>query len=61
MNGFLSQFKENEWYQQIGSGENTLADDIMDRISYDLYKINVENIDSSKGLSMREVYSLDPI
>jgi len=37
-----------------------LADAIMDRISYDSYKINIESIDSSKDLSMREVYGLDP-
>ena len=32
----------------------------MDRISYDSYKIDIESIDSSKDLSMREVYGLDP-
>ncbi len=57
---FCSQFRENEWYQQICSGESTLADAIMDRISYDSYKINIESIDPSKDLSMREVYGLDP-
>ena len=34
---FCSQFRESEWYQQICSGESTLADAIMDRISYDSY------------------------
>ena len=53
---FCSQFRESEWYQQICSGESTLADAIMDRISYDSYKINIESIDPSKDLSMREVY-----
>ena len=57
---FCSQFRENEWYQQICSGESTLADAIMDRISYDSYKINIESIDPSRDLSMREVYGLDP-
>ena len=57
---FCSQFRESEWYQQICSGESTLADAIMDRISYDSYKINIECIDPSKDLSMREVYGLDP-
>lgn len=57
---FCSQFRENEWYQQISSGERTLADAIMDRISYDSYKIDIESIDPSKDLSMREVYGLDP-
>ena len=31
---FCSQFRESEWYQQICDGESTLADAIMDRISY---------------------------
>lgn len=57
---FCSQFRESEWYQQICSGESTLADAIMDRISYDSYKIDIECIDPSKDLSMREVYGLDP-
>jgi DNA replication protein DnaC len=57
---FCSKFRESEWYQQICSGESTLADAIMDRISYDSYKINIESIDPSRDLSMREVYGLDP-
>ena len=57
---FCSQFREEEWYQQISNGENTLADAIMDRISYDSYKIDIESLDASKDLSMREVYGLDP-
>ena len=31
---FCSQFRESEWYQHICGGESTLADAIMDRISY---------------------------
>ena len=57
---FCSQFRKSEWYQQICDGESTLADAIMDRISYDSYKIDIESIDPSKDLSMREVYGLDP-
>lgn len=57
---FCSQFRESEWYQQICDGESTLADAIMDRISYDSYKIDIESIDPTKDLSMREVYGLDP-
>lgn len=57
---FCSQFRENEWYQQICGGESTLADAIMDRITYDSYKINIESADPTKDLSMREVYGLDP-
>lgn len=57
---FCSQYRESEWYQQICGGESTLADAIMDRISYDSYKIDIESIDPSKDLSMREVYGLKP-
>ena len=57
---FCSQYRETEWYQQICGGESTLADAIMDRISYDSYKIDIESIDPSKDLSMREVYGLNP-
>ena len=57
---FCSQFRETEWYQQICGGESTLADAIMDRISYDSYKINIESADPSRDISMREVYGLDP-
>ena len=56
---FCSQFLEAGWYDQLG-GEGTLADAIMDRISYDSYKINIVGIDPSKDISMREVYGLDP-
>lgn len=57
---FCSQFCESEWYQQICGGEGTLADAIMDRISYDSYKIDIENIAPFNDLSMREIYGLDP-
>ena len=57
---FCSQFEEKDWYSQICNAENTLADAIMDRISYDSYKINIEYIDKAKDRSMREVYGLDP-
>ena len=57
---FCSQFREAEWYQQICGGESTLADAIMDRISYDSYKIDIESADPTKDISMREVYGLDP-
>lgn len=56
---FCSQYREEGWYTQLG-GEGTLADAIMDRISYDSYKINIESIDPTKDISMREVYGLDP-
>ena len=53
----FSQFREHEWYQQICNGESTLADAIMDHISYDSYKINIESINPSKYLSMRGIWS----
>lgn len=53
---FCSQYEEKDWYNQICDGESTLADAIMDRISFDSYKINIEYIDKS----MREVYGLSP-
>ncbi len=56
---FCSQFLEEDWYDQLGC-EGTLADAIMDRISYDSYKINIVGIDPSKDISMRELYGLDP-
>lgn len=59
---FCSQFREEEWYDCLcNAEENTLADAIMDRISYDSYKINIESIDPAKDISMREVYGLDPV
>lgn len=56
---FCFQFRESEWYQQSCDGESTLADTIIDCVSYDSYKIDIESIDPTKDLSMREVYSLE--
>lgn len=56
---FCSQFREEGWYERLGGDDNSIADAIMDRIVYDAYKINIESIDPSKDLSMREVYGLD--
>ena len=57
---FCSQYEEKDWYNQICDGESTLADAIMDRISFDSYKINIEYVDKSVDKSMREVYGLNP-
>lgn len=57
---FCSQYEEKDWYNQICDGESTLADAIMDRISFDSYKINIEYIDKSVDKSMWEVYGLNP-
>lgn len=56
---FCSQFREEGWYERLGGDDNPLADAIMDRIVYDSYKINIESIDPSKDLSMREVYGIN--
>ena len=57
---FYTQFRESEWYSQIYNQESTLADAIMDRISYNSYKIEIESSDPQKDVSMRQVYGLDP-
>jgi len=56
---FCSQFREEGWYERLGGNGNPLAEAILDRIVYDAYKINIESIDPSKDISMREVYGLD--
>lgn len=57
---FCSQYRESEWYAKLGGKDNPLTDAIMDRISFDSYKISIESLDPDKDLSMREVYGLDP-
>lgn len=57
---FCSQFREEGWYERIGGDDSTLADAIMDRITYDSYKIDIESLDKSKDESMRKRYGLDP-
>ena len=56
---FCSQFRQEGWYERLGGNDNPLADAILDRIVHDSYKINIDSIDPSKDLSMREVYGLD--
>ena len=56
---FCSQFRQEGWYERLGGDENPLADAILDRIVHDAYKINIESIDPSKDISMREVFGLD--
>jgi len=58
---FCSQYSEAEWYDQLGGSSSPLADAILDRIVHDAYKINIESIDPSKDMSMREVYGLDKV
>ena len=56
---FCSQFREEGWYERLGSDDNPLADAIMDRIVYDAYKINIESKDKSNDISMRKIYGLN--
>lgn len=58
---FCSQFRQEGWYDQLGGDNSTIADAILDRIVHDAYKINIESIDPSKDISMREVYGLDKL
>ena len=56
---FCSQFRQQDWYEQLGGADSPLTDAILDRIVYDSYKINIENIDPSNERSMREIYGMD--
>jgi DNA replication protein DnaC len=55
---FCTQYKTEGWYDQLGGDEGPLADAILDRIVHDAYEINIEPINPSKDISMREVYGL---
>ena len=57
---FCSQYREDEWYEKLGGEDNILTDAIMDRISFDSYKIQISSLNPDKDISMREVYGLDP-
>ncbi|WP_330623354.1 IS21-like element helper ATPase IstB [Acetoanaerobium pronyense] len=57
---FCSQYRHEGWYEQLGGDDSPLADAILDRIVHDAYKINIESINPSKDVSMREVYGLNP-
>jgi DNA replication protein DnaC len=52
---FCAQYKPEGWYEQLGGSDETLADAILDRIVHDSFIINIERIDPSKDMSMREV------
>ena len=56
---FCSQYQKEGWYDQLGGTSSPLADAILDRIVHDAYMINIQSIDSSKDVSMLEVYGLD--
>ena len=56
---FCSQYQNDGWYEQLGGEASPLSDAILDRIVHDAYRINIESIDPTKDISMREVYGLD--
>ncbi|HHT96085.1 MAG TPA: ATP-binding protein [Clostridiaceae bacterium] len=55
----FSQFRKEDWCEGIGGDDSTLAEVIMDRITCDFCKIDIEGLDKSKGESMRKSYRLD--
>ncbi len=55
---FCFQYRTEEWYEQLGGDDSPLADAILDRIIHDGYSIDIEPIDPSRDISMREVYGL---
>lgn len=56
---FCSQIRHEGWYEQLGGDHSPLADAILDRIMHDSYRINIESLDPSRDISMREVYGMD--
>jgi len=54
---FCSQYKLEGWYLQLGA-DAPLTDSILDRVSHNSYVINIEPLDPSKDVSMREFYGL---
>lgn len=56
---FCFQYRTEGWYEQLGGDASPLADAILDRVVHDGYKINIESIDPSRDISMREVFGLD--
>ena len=55
---FCSQVDPKGWYAQLGGKKSALADAIIDRIIHDGYQINIQSLDPSKDISMREVYGI---
>lgn len=55
---YCSQYTQDGWYEQLGGGDNTLTDAIMDRIIQNTYKIDIVPVDPTKDISMRQVYGL---
>ena len=56
---FCSQYQKEGWYDQLCGASSPWAYAIMDRIVHAAYMINIQSIDSSKDVSMLEVYGLD--
>ena len=58
---FCSQYEYSDWYEQLGGNDSSLADAIIDRITYDSYMINITSIDPQNDKLMCEVYGLDKV
>lgn len=56
---FCPQYRNEGWYEQLSGDDTPLSDAILDLIVHDSYKINIESIDPTKDLSMREVYGIE--
>jgi DNA replication protein DnaC len=54
-----SQYRPEGWYEQLGGDASPLAEAIIDRIIHDGYRIDIESLDPTKDISMREVYGID--
>ena len=55
---FCSQVDPKGRYAQLGGNKSALADAIIDRIIHDGYQLNIQSLDPSKDISMREVYGI---
>lgn len=53
---FCSQVRREGWYQMLG-GDNTEAEAVLDRITYDGYNIDIDYTDPQHAVSMRKIYN----
>ena len=59
LQSFAHSIRKNDGMISLVGASSPLADAILDRIVQDAYMINIQSIDSSKDVSMLEVYGLD--
>ena len=55
---FAHSIRKKDGMISLGAS-SPLADEILERIVHNAYMINIQSIDPSKDVSMREVYGLD--